>query len=390
MSHLFCLCRRSLLILSTLVTSSALFNLVVAAPPTNDDFADAILLSGSFDTASSSTVDATREEGEPSWAGSSATTWFRWRAPDDGRITLQVIDDGLDHFRLTIWQGTNFANLTALASINDGFDAELPNFPVAKDTLYYFSVGMYSSSTSDRDPFEIAVVLHTDTDINSLNVRGAPYNNDVFNRAFDLGVEDGTVISYGFDTVVNEAGEPSRNMNRTTWFKYVAPEDGTLRVTATGSDIHNPSDNNRHFEEYADKSLVAYQVETFAEMVSSTPVRSSNVGGGLPGPISFSVDEGLTYYVCTGVSDSHHEYRDYSWRVTSFSFSASPPPPPPPEVNPHEAIVRILAFKTVKFQKKIRKVKKKKGSKSKKRRKISKMKRKIRAILRRIYALQRA
>jgi hypothetical protein len=60
-----------------------------AAPP-NDNFADAAELGGLPAEATGSTVDATREPGEPnhSGQGEGQSIWFKWRAPADRGVTL--------------------------------------------------------------------------------------------------------------------------------------------------------------------------------------------------------------------------------------------------------------------------------------------------------------
>ena len=61
-----------------------------AAPP-NDTFADAVELSGLPAEATGSTVDATREPGEPDHSGQGEggqSIWFKWTAPADRGVTI--------------------------------------------------------------------------------------------------------------------------------------------------------------------------------------------------------------------------------------------------------------------------------------------------------------
>ena len=53
------------------------------AAPANDNFANAIVLTGNTLTTSGSNVAATKEAGEPNHAGNSggASVWWSWTAP---------------------------------------------------------------------------------------------------------------------------------------------------------------------------------------------------------------------------------------------------------------------------------------------------------------------
>jgi hypothetical protein len=60
-----------------------------AAPPPNDDFANAAEMTGLPTEAAGSTVDATSEPGEPT-GGDDPSIWFRWTAPKDGGVGVLI------------------------------------------------------------------------------------------------------------------------------------------------------------------------------------------------------------------------------------------------------------------------------------------------------------
>lgn len=123
-----------------MVGSSAL-----AAPPANDNFANATTISGSNVSQAGTTVDATRESGDPqdvAWPDVGNATrrspagdrsvWYLWTAPGSGTFTVKTIgtvqgtSDGLDT-QVGIYTGS-LGSLTEIASSEDAFDGSNPNF----------------------------------------------------------------------------------------------------------------------------------------------------------------------------------------------------------------------------------------------------------------------
>src|SRR4051812_46610388 len=91
---------RRMLILGALVAVLllALPTRAFAAPPPNDAFAAAELLTGPTATASGSNAEATKETGEPNHAGNSGghSVWYRWIAPEGGIATIDTFNSGFD------------------------------------------------------------------------------------------------------------------------------------------------------------------------------------------------------------------------------------------------------------------------------------------------------
>jgi PASTA domain len=71
---------------------------ILSAPPANDDFADAQLLSGPRGSVEVDLTEATKEPGEPDHAGNPGghSVWYRWIAPANGMVTLDTCESGLD------------------------------------------------------------------------------------------------------------------------------------------------------------------------------------------------------------------------------------------------------------------------------------------------------
>jgi hypothetical protein len=107
------------------------------AQPSNDNFADAPLISGT--SASGTNVGATRESGEPTsvnWPGhdrsalGGKSVWWKWIAPNSGLFTIKTGDKSghlpSSNFdtQLGVYTGTSVENLTEVASNESD-----PNFP---------------------------------------------------------------------------------------------------------------------------------------------------------------------------------------------------------------------------------------------------------------------
>src|SRR2546423_15281609 len=89
--------------------------LAVEAQPANNNFANAIPLSGLSVTTSGSNVGATRESGEPNNAGVSggASVWWTWTAPDSGLITVDTFGSSFDT-TLGVYTGNAVNALTTI------------------------------------------------------------------------------------------------------------------------------------------------------------------------------------------------------------------------------------------------------------------------------------
>ena len=92
----------------------------VAAPPANDNFADAIALTGDGGNQAGTNAEATAEPGEPDHAGQPAfaSVWYSWVAPADGIVTLDTCTADFDT-RLAVYRGSVVDALTEIASNDD-------------------------------------------------------------------------------------------------------------------------------------------------------------------------------------------------------------------------------------------------------------------------------
>jgi hypothetical protein len=93
-----------------------------AAPPANDDFAAAFVLSGQSATRIGDTnVGATLEPGEAATvAGTNggASIWYTWTAPVDGQVRIDTLTSDFDTL-LGVFVGSSVTALTEIASNDD-------------------------------------------------------------------------------------------------------------------------------------------------------------------------------------------------------------------------------------------------------------------------------
>ena len=114
------------------------------APPTNDNFVDAQLLTGTSGTVIGGNTNATAEPGEPAHAGVPAahSVWYRWTAPDTGLFSFTTAGSSFDT-TLGVYTGSSVSTLTQIAANDDSasFDpTSLVVFHADAGTEYFIAV----------------------------------------------------------------------------------------------------------------------------------------------------------------------------------------------------------------------------------------------------------
>ena len=119
------------------------------APPPNDAFANAQVITGATGTASGTNKAATKEVGEPNHAGDAGgrSVWYRWTAPATGTATFNTCGSDFDTL-LAAYTGTA-VNALALVAGNDdtcGLQSQV-SFAVASGVTYRIAVDGYAAAT---------------------------------------------------------------------------------------------------------------------------------------------------------------------------------------------------------------------------------------------------
>ncbi len=91
------------------------------APPVNDNFAGATLITGASASVSGTNVNATKETGEPNHAGNAGgkSVWWTWTAPASGNVVIDTNGSTFDTL-LGVYTGTAVNALTQVASDDNG------------------------------------------------------------------------------------------------------------------------------------------------------------------------------------------------------------------------------------------------------------------------------
>ncbi len=109
----------------------------------NDNFANALTLTGLNGNTTANNTGATKESGEPSHAGyaGGCSLWWWWTAPDSGQVTIDTFGSTFDTL-LAAYTGSSVSALTVVASNDDsgGVEQSQITFNAAAGTTYRIAV----------------------------------------------------------------------------------------------------------------------------------------------------------------------------------------------------------------------------------------------------------
>ncbi|MDB6038420.1 MAG: hypothetical protein JWM99_2261, partial [Verrucomicrobiales bacterium] len=217
------------------------------APPENDDFVKAKLVSGSDVRLIGSTRGATRESLEPRDESIGATLWWKWTAPSNGSVILDGSESPLQQsvHKLTIdaFAGTDLANLTGIARNFEQplapdsctypcFDA-LASFRATAGSTYYIRLGGYGGAGGD-------VNVH-------LSLINSPPNDNFAESALLESKTQLTIVGNNYGGTREYSGligsEPS-HMNQSygfqsVWWNWPAPINGRVTLTLDETNVNH-------------------------------------------------------------------------------------------------------------------------------------------------------
>ena len=196
------------------------------AAPSNDDFADAIVIDGlpACDVQANS-MEATLEEGEPPLIGTRAdqgSIWFRWTAEADGlvRFDLSGFITGDVPFEIDAFTGESVGALTEVGTTSRFFNrANEVAVAATAGTTYHIRVSGLGFSI-------YAVALQVSS------VALPP--NDDFADATEIPASQTFPIQLSHDNSLAtiEAGEDSDEgvVERSLWYSWEVPADGRYKI----------------------------------------------------------------------------------------------------------------------------------------------------------------
>ncbi|MGE0086446.1 MAG: carboxypeptidase regulatory-like domain-containing protein [Desulfococcaceae bacterium] len=126
-------------------------------PPANDNFADAITLTGLSGQISGANTEATGEEGEPNHANvydsvKTSSVWYKWEAPANATVTFHTHGSNFDTI-IAVYTGSAVDSLTEVAaSDDDGKTNELfstVTFQAQSGILYRIAIDGYQTETGN-------------------------------------------------------------------------------------------------------------------------------------------------------------------------------------------------------------------------------------------------
>jgi hypothetical protein len=215
----------------------------LAAPPANDDFANAEPLSGALPIeAARSNVEATKEAGEnlPGLSPAGHSVWFEWEATSSGYVTIGSCEAGFPTM-LDVFTGTA---LNSLARVGGGNSSEGPHCPnTGREVTFKATEGTAYKIAVDGDSFYVppAEPPSTEGEFTLRIETTPPPPNDDFAGATALAgsidEEPGGDRSYFASAegdnwnATTEAGEPfyGTNSGASVWYSWTAPESGVYR-----------------------------------------------------------------------------------------------------------------------------------------------------------------
>lgn len=303
----------------------------VGAPPANDNFTGAQTLSGTSWKVVGTTKEATREAIERKETRNN-TVWYRWNPSVAGRVRIAVTPSGTTPITapyFVVWTGKTLSDLTMV-----GFSGSTPasrpiyldDLPVKEGTPLYVSVGCNSLSRTYQGTFTISLVQNSQGDVRRGSLTAVSVKNVRFSNATMLSGGRSVALSYGLEAPKREAGEPSRNPNYSSWWRWTAPANGTMNLSLVGSEL------GRHYEHFRRKTLLAYRVSSFVGMASSAPILYASVSQGLPPDSAIPVSTGDRVYICAGSGGlrsnsnfSGGESNAFPWKLLTITFSSATP-----------------------------------------------------------------
>jgi hypothetical protein len=203
----------------------------VAAPPPNDNFADVQVLSGTLPIdVTGTTVEATREAGEPLAAEatpSGHSAWFRWEPTSTGYVSVGACGSE-ERVNLAVYTGSSVGALTEVSSTrfstapDCAWNDRTITFTAHVGTVYSIAVEGDGLASPYLDPQsgEGPIQLHLS--------EPTPPAHDEFVDA--LPIPDGGG-SFPIDNhgATKQSGEPAHQGNpggASVWFEWTAPYSG--------------------------------------------------------------------------------------------------------------------------------------------------------------------
>ncbi|QTA83685.1 Uncharacterized protein dnl_60990 [Desulfonema limicola] len=251
---------------------TALYNITIINI-SNDNFTQALTISGISGGTAGSNLNAGKETGEPDHAYNSggSSLWWKWTAPESGYMLFNTYGSNFDTL-LAVYTGTTLAELNELGSSDDDGSPDNNSGVVVQvqaGITYYIAVDGYDGSTGN-------IVLNWEVPVSE---------NDNFVNAKLLTGLQGSEKSFNIDAA-KEAGEPNHAGEpggSSVWWKWTPQVSSYFGIDTYGSSF--------------DTILAVYignSVDSLTEITSNDDDPYYDVSTSY---IEFFAEAGTTYYI---------------------------------------------------------------------------------------------
>lgn len=258
-------------------TSIGDLNLVTPTIFANDRLAEAVPLTGMRQSAISYFADASVDTNDIGPDPGVSTTWFTYRAEENGILRLRSTLSSVDGVRFNLFYLNPDGTRSRVAFGTDSLDANVVNG------------GRYQISTGaqfERDLGWIVTSLDLDqnTPFSRLNIQApATTSNQLFSEAIEIEGTNTTVVGYNRDAEDSEPFQPEEAGNRVLWWTWTAPASGMAAITLNQSLTFG---NSMRLVAWTGPTLS--QLESIASELDETP------------SLTFEVLAGQTYHLSAG------------------------------------------------------------------------------------------
>ncbi len=266
----------------------------------NDNFADALPISGTSGATSGHNVEATSEVGDSiTNYAAGATVWWAWTAPQTGYATFGAVSSLADLI-IGICTGPELGSLSLIA-FNDDISDDLESrttFLATEGTTYYILIDSYGSYGG---PIALNWLYEEASNI--------PVNDD-FSDAYVITGEMGTTSSNN-EFATREAGEPANQYLgfSSVWWSWTAPLDGDYYWDTEGSMAMGEDYKNDYF------GISIYTGDAVDQLTRVAQ-------GGSGEAVTLTAVAGTTYHIA--IDSEYSSFWSMGDIVLNWGMSASP------------------------------------------------------------------
>lgn len=253
-------------------SGTAVLNLTgPAAPPPNDNFANAIPLSGTVFSTNGTNVSATKEAGEPNHDNITGgkSVWWSWTAPVTTSIIIDTIGSNYDTI-MAVYTGGALNALTAIAGDDDsaGNLKSKVTFNAVAGTTYMIALDGFGGSSGN-------ITLN-------FSLPPPPATNDNFANAYVLTGDNATASGTNV-SATHEVSEPTHGYGggHSVWWRWISLYSGWAVINTAGSNF--------------DTVLAVYSgdtVDALTQVAQNDQANSTNQS-----QVAFPVTAGVEYHI---------------------------------------------------------------------------------------------